>query len=184
MAQESIVETDNGIIITNNVELSTNTHNTSGNPVVVEKSTQDDDIPTNLHAMRRHNISISSIDTETTSSASTSSESDDDEEKCNQKTPKITTDVENVTNDDDENFIPIVDNSPAHNISTIAIKNSTNVRIGNTQEFHAPVTIQQFMIDEERKKWTEVNGVVNNGFVKSLNNSANDILPTAGNSLL
>lgn len=176
MAQESVVETDNGIIITNNVELST-VRNSSGNSE--DKSTVDEVQtlqPTGSNSIRRHNISISSIDSNTSSaSSSTASESEtDDDAKPN------CTDIQNLTtqylsNGDvptQDGVLPIFDNTPAHNISSIAIKNSTNVRFGNTQEFHAPVTIQQFMMDEERKKWTEVaNGIVNDGFVKSFNDT-------------
>uniref|UniRef100_A0A336MT78 CSON006429 protein n=1 Tax=Culicoides sonorensis TaxID=179676 RepID=A0A336MT78_CULSO len=59
----------------------------------------------------------------------------------------------------DSGILPLVDNQPSHNISNIAIKNSTNVRIGNTQEFHAPVTIQQFLIDTNDGKAKTLNDI-------------------------
>lgn len=171
MAQESILETDNGIIITNNVELST-VGSLSGN-----SKPQCDvvDIQTNTNT-RRHNISISSIDSNASSSPNTSgSESDTDDD-----TKPDCTVIQNLANEylanystDQDGVLPMpMDNSPAHNIASMTIKNSTNVRVGNTQEFHAPVTIQQFMVDEDRKRWTEVkNGIVNDGFVQSFNDA-------------
>lgn len=179
MAQESVLETDNGIIITNNVELST-VRNSSGIP---------NNTPEEVQTLRRHNISISSIDSSSTASSSgLASESEDDDTKPD------CTDIQNTTNEylsnmvdipNEDGTLPIVENSPAHNISSIAIKNSTNVRIGNTQEFHAPVTIQQFMMDEERKRWTEVkNGVVNDGFVKSFNDSSSNDNNNASGKLM
>lgn len=168
MAQESVLETDTGIIITNNVELSTNSlRNSLGN------SNPNSDVvavQTESNSLRRHNISISSIDSNASSSPAASDTETDDDTKID------CTGIENLTNEYLSNIprqdgnLPIVEDSPGHNITHMEIKNSTNVRVGNTQEFHAPVTIQQFMVDETRKRWTEIrNGIENNGFVKNLN---------------
>ncbi|XP_063698379.1 peptidoglycan-recognition protein LC-like isoform X2 [Culicoides brevitarsis] len=156
MAQESVVDADSGFIITNNVELTA--VRDAVNPQDQQKIIAEQE--------RRHNISISSIDSSASSSTATSDDDDDAENP-------VSTEIDNYTNDylatQQENDALPVGETQGHNISSIAIKNSTNVRIGNTQEFHAPVTIQQFMIDQERKEWLEVkNGVVNEGFAKSL----------------
>uniref|UniRef100_A0A336M1P1 CSON008584 protein n=1 Tax=Culicoides sonorensis TaxID=179676 RepID=A0A336M1P1_CULSO len=176
MAQETTVETDTGIVITNNVELST--VNTSSK--VKKQTLQEEEEENQLQPSgRRHNISISSIDSNASSTASSSSSSSSESETDEENSLPCHTEIQNLANEylsgsceppSDNGILPMMDDQPSHNISSIAIKNSTNVRIGNTQEFHAPVTIQQFMIDAERKKWTEVkNGLENAGYAKSLN---------------
>lgn len=56
-------------------------------------------------------------------------------------------------------------------IDTIAIQNSTDIRIGNKTVYNGPVVIKQFLYDDQKRRLTanetirSENGVANNGFL-------------------
>uniref|UniRef100_A0A336L7U5 CSON006429 protein n=1 Tax=Culicoides sonorensis TaxID=179676 RepID=A0A336L7U5_CULSO len=143
MAQETTVETDTGIVITNNVELSTVNMSSKAKKQTLQEEEEENQLQP---SGRRHNISISSIDSNassTASSASSSSESETDEENslpCH-------TEIQNLANEylsgsceppSDNGILPMMDDQPSHNISRYNVKSIGIAFIGTFNKIVPP----------------------------------------------
>lgn len=158
----TLTKTDGGIIITNNVQLTTqsNINSNVDNNINDEK----DEKKSNETIKRRHNISISSADSDSSL-----------EIEVNDVVPKVFNldldikEHEDIVHRLQEAQIKSLSDTARVNPSNIEIKNSTDITFGNKTHYHGPVTIQQFLLDEEQKNWNEVhNGVVNEGYMRSM----------------